>query len=694
MEQIDPSQEQPFHNIEQQDGTRFTWNIWNTSPARADSVPLACLYNIKQPSTQLEYEPIFCSKCQAVLNPYAYVDAGSGTWTCTFCNGRNQFPKDTDLNNLLELSEEANTVEYVLNKQSSFPPVFLILIDTATYDMERHDLMITSVLKAIEVIPDDAMVGIIQYGTNVNVLTFGDEPLKTIYQFSGDFDYHKKNVRGMEDIRQFLVKKEDKKDDLIAAVKKLKQDPFPTPDGFRPNRCTGSAISFAVSFLEGPFAENPVKYLLFTQGACTYGPGATIPREIATDAKVDLDKAAEFYKTLGLRPGDLGHSIDVFGETIADIGYEQMRNMVESSGGAIIFAQDFEERIVLKSLEMLYSRDEQDPNVLSCGFNAKIQVRTTPNVKVKSFAGDGSSKGTGWRIGAIIPTSNLTIVFEPTEATKPNSYAYAQILTQYTRSDRRIVLKVTTFARLFSTDKVQLTESFDVETATVTQARLFLMHPFENIFDMETAIDKHLIRFTKRFASWDKNNPDSVALPYTMTSYLNFMFFFRRSFIIQTDGISSDESAYFKTLICKLRVGDAMKLIKPTLIGLNYTGDAFPVELSIDAMSDDVILIMDSFHNVLRWDGVNIYQWKKEGLQNQAEYAFFKKTLEDAEAMSLNLLENRFPAPQFKETSAGKSQERILMTYLCSSGTGTLNTQKIDYGKFYSALCKHIVSND
>ena len=95
-----------------------------------------------------------------------------------------------------------------------------------------------------------------------------------------------------------------------------------------------------------------------------------------------------------------------------------------------------------------------------------------------------------------------------------------------------------------------------------------------------------------------------------------------------------------------------------------------------------------------KWDGLNIMAWKKEGLQNHPDYKFFKQTLEDAKHTSMELLKDRIPAPQFKETGAGKSQERILMTYLCSSTGGGIKTQKIDFSRFYSALCKHIVNSD
>ncbi|ORD93437.1 SEC23 [Enterospora canceri] len=685
------SNAEAFQAIEQTEGTRFTWNVWNPSPAKADTVPIAVHYNIKQKCPFLDYEPVVCMKCKGVLSPLAYVDPAQRVWTCSFCSGRNSLPNDLDVENMPELAENATTVEYALTKQSAFPPVFILIIDTSTYDEERHGLMIRSVTKAVDMLPDEAMIGVIQYGTNINVYSFTDEPLKTVYQFSGDFVYEKKNIRGMDDLRLFLVKKCEMEKEIKEVVARMKRDPFPVPNGFRANRCTGAAISFAVSFLEGPFRENPVKYLLFTQGPCTYGPGQVCHREIASEDQANVAKATEFYDEQAGRINDLGHSIDIIGETIADIGYEQMRPLISMTGGAIIIAQDFEERVVMSSLDMLYATDEGS---LGIGFNAKIQIKSTPNIKARGFYGDGRQRGSGWSVGCISPTTNLTVHLEPTEAARANSYGYVQILTQFVRSDRRTVLRVTTFARLFSSDKVQLCDSFDEEAACVAQARIFCNHPFENIYDLETSIDKHLIRFTKRYAAWERNSPDSLSLPSTMGYYLNFMFFFRRSFVIQPDGVSQDESAYFKTLLYKLRVSDALKLIKPTLQCFTYQGDVFPTELSTEAMADDVILLMDSFHNVVQWNGLNIMSWIKDGLHKQSEFTFFRDTLDAAKAAGLAMLEERVPAPQYKVTSAGKSQERILVTYLCSSGGSPMHTQKIDYNRFYSALCKHIVSSE
>lgn len=691
QEQYDVQDE--FKANEEADGIRFAWNIWNTSAVKNDNVPISCLYNIKQPCYLLEQDPILCSKCMAAANTWTFFDPNTNTWTCGFCQSRNQTPTNIDLNKFIEANTNSTTIEYISQKTSAFPPVFMFVIDTSTYDQERHEMMIRTVSHALKLLPDDSLVGLITFGTNINVHSFSPEPLKTIYQFSGDFSYTKKNIRGMEDLRVFLVKKSEKVEELLETIRELKKDPFPVLDGKKPNRCIGSVMSFAISFLEGPFIDNPVKFLMFTQGPCTYGPGKTSSIEVSTEEKLDMDGAFAFYTEQGTRLNDLGHSFDIYAETIADIGFEQIKPAITLSGGNIVLAQDFEERLVIKSLEKLCEISEET-GVLSAGFNAKMVVKTTPNVSVKSFMGDGRHKGVRWRAGCIYPSSNLTILFDPNDKTKPNEYAYVQLRTTYTRSDRRIVTKITTFAKLFSNDKTQVAGGFDEEAACITQARIFCLLPFENVFDLETAIDKHLIRFVKKFATWERNSIETLTLPVTMQFYLNYMFFFRRSFVIQKDGISLDESAYFKCLLFKLKPSDAIKLIKPQLFSYSYDGNISSVELSTEALKDDVILVLDSFHNVVQWQGINIVNWIKEGVQNNPDYIFFKQTLDAVKRDCEFLMENRVPVPQYKETAAGKSQERILMTYLCSAGGVTNKTQKINYERFYSALCKHIVSSD
>lgn len=691
--------EEKINKIEEVDGIRLTWNIWPVTSTKTDIVPIACLYNIHQQCLTLPYEPIPCQGCKSILCKYSIVDYGIKTWICGFCNAKNMLPPHardiTPENTLPELMDENSTVNYLLSKTSTFSPIFILLIDICTYDTERHELMKRGLLHTIDKIPNDASICLILFGSNINLISFADEEIKSIYQFSGKNTYSKEMLLkfNLGDIRNFLVKKDEKLEEIVSIIENLEPDPFPVLHGYRPLRCTGSAVSFAASLIEGPFNDNCVKYMIFKQGPCTYGPGKAASLEIAesTFERLDLESATTYFKTLGEKFNTFGHSVDIVAETIADIGLDQLKPLITMTGGCLIMAQDFDEDIKMKSLDKMFERNEED--VLDVGFNVKIQVKTSHNLIVKGMLGDGKSCGSGWKVGSIYPKTNITIILENTPTAREGQFGYVQIITQYQRSDRRIVTKVTSFSRAFSTDKRMISAGFDQEAACVFQARVFSMRNFEHVYDFENAIDKTLIRFVKKYGTFLKDNPSSVTLPDSMAYYPNFMFFFRRSLLVQVDGISNDESSYFKILLFKLPTSDAIKIIKPSLISFHYQGDIMPVELDTSSLNPETILVLDSFHNVLLWKGKYVSDWLKEGLHEQKEYAFFKEVVEEAEKYSLSLLD-RIPVPQYKETVEGFSQERILLHYVNPSQQGALNTEKIDYSKFYETLCKFIVRSD
>lgn len=689
--------EQTIKSIEDENGIRLTWNIWPVAPTKTDLIPIACLYNIHQSCTVLPYEPICCQGCQAILSHQSIVDYGAKTWICIFCTARNIFPphaRDISPQNLLpELLEQHSTVEYILSKNVVFPPVFFLMVDLCTYDIERHELMKRGLLHTLECLPEDSLIGIILFGSNIDLISFSNDDIKTIYVFSGQISYTKEMIvnYNLGDFKNFIVKKSEKIEEIKNFIENIEPDPFPVLHGYRPLRCTGSALSFAISMLEGPFNLGSVKYMLFTQGPCTFGPGKVSRMEIAesTTETVDLENASVFYKKLGENLNNIGHSVDIIGETIADIGIEQIKPIITMTGGTIILAQDFDEELKIRSLSKMLEFD-QEQNCMKVGFNVKMQIKTSQNLVVKGVIGEGKPFGVGWKVGSILPKSNLTVLLENTPLAKDGDFGYVQIISQYQRSDRKIVTKVTTFSRMFTNNTARVVESFDQEAACVFQARAFLMKNFQNTFDFENLIDKTLIKFTRRFGSFIKNEPSSVSLPDSMSYFPNFMFFFRRSLLVQKDGISNDESAYFRILLYKLKTEDAIKMIKPSLISFHYQGDITPVELDATSLNPECILVLDTFHNVLLWHGKYAADWIREGLHLKPEYSFFKEIIEEAKDYSLSLLD-RIPVPQYKETVEGKSQERILLHYINPSQKGTLNTEKIDYGKFYETLCRFIV---
>jgi len=75
---------------EDQDGVRFSWNVWPSSRLEATRmvVPLSCLYTPLKDRPDLPpimYDPVACTRpnCRAILNPF--------WWECTtssLCSSR------------------------------------------------------------------------------------------------------------------------------------------------------------------------------------------------------------------------------------------------------------------------------------------------------------------------------------------------------------------------------------------------------------------------------------------------------------------------------------------------------------------------------------------------------------------------------------------------------------------------------
>ncbi|KAI5148613.1 protein transport protein SEC23 [Enteropsectra breve] len=687
---------QTIESIEEKDGIRMTWNVWPVTLSMNEIVPIACMYNLAQDALVLPHEPIFCHGCQSILCPQSIIDYGSFTWSCLFCNYKNSFPayaRNISPENLLpELIAENTTVEYVLNRTVSFPTVFFFMIDRCTYDEQRHTLMKDGLKRAFAHLPSDARIGILFFGTNIELVMFGSSEIETRFVFSGRQKYTKDDINKLHisDVRSFLVSKEEKEKEIYDFIDSMKQDPFPCLSGHRQMRCTGAALSLAVSLFEGAFTDATVKIVIFTQGPCTIGPGKVARYEKSSESAepLNLDEALNFYTEVAEKINTMGHSVDIIAETIADIGVEQIKPVITMNGGSLIMAQDFDERIKMDSIDKIFAKDEND--TMKQVFNLKMQVKTSANLSFKGVIGEGRPLGSGWKVGAALPTSNITVLLENNTNARNSSYGYVQLVTQYQTSNRCIKTRVTTFSRIFTDDRNRLLMGFDQEAACVFQARAFSKKGFQNVMDCESAIDKNLIKFTKRYGNFERGNPLSVSLPESMNYYINFMFFFRRSLLVQNDGISPDEASYFQLLLFKFRVNDVLKMIKPSLISFHYQGDIMPVELDTSSLSPESILILDTFHNVLLWRGLYVENWVKEGLHESPEYEFFKNVISEADGY-VKLLLDRVPAPQYKETCEGKSQERILLHYMNPGHQGALNTEKIDYGKFYDTLCRYIV---
>lgn len=680
------------------------------------SVPIACLYSPRKDTRLLDYEPIFChsQNCRAVLNPYCGINFNTHDWTCVFCNKRNILPnhyKDINNENLVpEIVEANSTIEYLMGRESSFPPVFFIMLDIGFFDEERGITAVEAALTIFENLPKDSMVGFLTFGTNIELYDLSSNVVRKTYLFSGKKEYSTSSlgnllkIKGKENnvINKFVMKKSISQPLFLEILNDIKSDPFPILNGYRQVRCTGSALSFAYSVLGGIFQDTAVKYFLLTQGPCTFGPGTVASISLKEGirsyndilrGKANYQKSAtEFYTKLAEQMSASGHSVDILATTLYDIGIYEMRALPDMTGGIIVMAQDFNRSVYLSSCQ---KNIRSSDGIINSVFNAKLKVQTTSNLTFKGVIGSGCKIENGWRINSLHKEHNIGLIFDGNGNVKPREMGYVQIITHYQRSDRRVVKRVTTFARLFSESKNDVVCGFDQEAAMVFLARIFTLkrEPEEEI-DLIRRIDRILVKFLRTYSSYQQEYANSVDIPFSMSYFPNFVFFFRRSPLVLCESISPDENAYQRNWLSREGVTNSMKMIVPTLISYHYQGNVSPVEMDIKSLDQESILLFDTFHNVVVWRGAYVAQWIKDKIHEKEEYKFLKDLIYSVENKAKASADQRLPTPQYTVCDQYGSQERLLLSRLNPSVRGQIITDDIDFNTFYNCLCNLIVSSN
>jgi protein transport protein SEC23 len=213
-------------------------------------------------SQVLPYEPIPCKQCSAILNPYATVDFTSKVWTCPFCHTRNHFPPHyqgiTETNLPAELYPNYCTIEYTMSRTiAQHPPVYLLVIDTCVSEDELQACK-DALMQALQVIPDYACVGLITYGTHVQVHELGFTECMKSWVFRGTKDYTSQQVveqlgmgrpsqrpgqpAGPAQTRKFIQPLNACEFQITQMLEELQKDAYPVGATLRPVRCTGTAL--------------------------------------------------------------------------------------------------------------------------------------------------------------------------------------------------------------------------------------------------------------------------------------------------------------------------------------------------------------------------------------------------------------------------------------------------------------------
>uniref|UniRef100_A0A4W6CAC9 Protein transport protein SEC23 n=1 Tax=Lates calcarifer TaxID=8187 RepID=A0A4W6CAC9_LATCA len=675
---------------EDRDGVRFSWNLWPSSRLEATRLvaPVSCLFTPLKERPDLppvQYEPVLCSRanCKAVLNPLCQVDFRAKIWACNFCFQRNPRGPPT-------------------------PLIFLYVVDTC---LEEEDLQALkeSLQMSLSLLPPNALVGLITFGRMVQVHELSCEGIAKSYVFRGTKDLSSKQIQEMLGLTKpaapgqqgFLQPVHRVDMNLTDLLGELQRDPWPVPQGKRPLRSTGVALSVAVGLLEGTFPNTGARVMLFIGGPPTQGPGMVVGDELKTpirswhDIQKDnarhLKKATKYYEALANRSAVNGHSIDIYACALDQTGLLEMKCLSNLTGGHIVMGDSFNTSLFKQTFQRVFSKDYNGD--FRMAFGGVLEVKTSRELKVCGAIGPcvslhskGSSvseneMGIGgtsqWKVCSLNPSTTLGIYFEVVNqhnAPVPQGGRGAiQFVTQYQHSNTQRRIRVTTIARNWADAQSQIQHiesSFDQEAAAVLMARLGVFRAeSEEGPDVLRWLDRQLIRLCQKFGQFNKDDPASFKLSESLSLYPQFMFHLRRSPFLQVFNNSPDESSYYRHHFVRQDLTQSLIMIQPILYSYSFYGPPEPVLLDSSSILPDRILLMDTFFQLVIYHGETIAQWRKAGYQEMAEYENFKQLLQAPLDDAQEILQTRFPMPRYIDTEHGGSQARFLLSKVNPSQT-------------------------
>ena len=85
--------------------------------------------------------------------------------------------------------------------------------------------------------------------------------------------------------------------------------------------------------------------------------------------------------------------------------------------------------------------------------------------------------------------------------------------------------------------------------------------------------------------------------------------------------------------------------------------------------TQDRILLLDTYFNVVVFHGETVAEWKRQNYQDNPEYVSFKQLLEAPQEEAKELMRERYPYPRFVDCNQHGSQARFLLSKVNPSST-------------------------
>lgn len=745
--------QQQFEEYEDHTGLKYSFNLFPRTKQQEKRcvLPISCLYQPLRPKDDpvvLESPPLPCGNCKSILNPYCILDSNSRGWSCSICNYRNQFPPQ-----ITSIPTEVNPslldVEYILPPMNGMvlqkPIVFVYVVDLALESDELEALK-DSLIESVQLLPPSSMISIITYGKNVNIyeIDSGSEGIVSSYTFNGQREYTKDEIATKLGLKQNSNKQNQQQQHhhqttnregrffqrlnmseytVTKIIELFKADSFKVEKYHRRERATGCAINIAFSILSTLYPKLGSRIMLFTGGPSTIGSGQIVGtsfteplrshHDLLRDSKVKkkYKSNVQFYQNIAEKASVNGHTIDIFIGCYDQVGLNEMRSLVDKTGGVIVQSDSFTSAIFKQSLIKFLSVNEFGESQF--GLNATLEVKCR-NVKVNGFIGHAtplyldkggegsgrmsfhtSSKGktTGeigisgtnvFKLGSVSTHSTYGIYFDLDENVV-GDYAIIQFITSYQHPDGNTHIHVTTSQRFIDSSNVMdgIIDYFDQEAATVLIARQAVFKVLNNSnADAVNFINKTLIDFMSNFCKYRTNDTSSIVIPHSINLLPQFLYHLRRSNFIQIFNSSPDESTFYRHCFFTEDCINSLTMIQPSLISFEMEQEPAPVLLDSTSIKANRILFLDTFFHILIFHGSLIADWRRQGYQEQPDYEYFKDFLDLPRQEAADILVDRFPLPRFIDTEEGGSQARFLMSklnpttnYSGSNGNANLGMQ-------------------
>eukprot|EP00964_Phaeocystis_antarctica_P134686 scaffold98949_cov66-Phaeocystis_antarctica.AAC.8 len=163
--------------LERRSGARLSWHLWPASTAQAEEMgaPFGLLYSPMRPIdglVRLEREPVRCSHCAGVLNPFASVDIASRRWQCSLCSSVSELPAEIAYasSRPAELQPECATIEYEMPQgpQLVAGSALLLVLD-CSLPADESERLGAALKKILAGLPPDTPVGLLTFGATVEV---------------------------------------------------------------------------------------------------------------------------------------------------------------------------------------------------------------------------------------------------------------------------------------------------------------------------------------------------------------------------------------------------------------------------------------------------------------------------------------------------------------------------------------------